>query len=269
VALAYRLTAYFDESGTHSGAELSVMAGFMGDARQWRKFEKRASKLFDRFRVDIFHFTDLRDSDDDFRGWTVDRKIEFIDEFHHVINGTLQCGFAAVLRNEDYEYYLGLPWPRKARKDSRYGLLFRACMASAIDAAISVPHWVGREPRLNVVIESGHKNAPDTVRLYNFFKARLGAKSEKALAGLTFEAKEGCLPLAAADLLASTVYGQESGGKPIGQPKKPLKSDQSYPGNLYRIPLVRDTLLSLYEQGLAFAAERDSAHRSESPDPPS
>ena len=32
-------TAYFDESGTHAGAELTGMAGFLGDRRQWQKFE--------------------------------------------------------------------------------------------------------------------------------------------------------------------------------------------------------------------------------------
>ena len=48
------LTGYFDESGTHAGSELTLMAGFVGDARQWRKFEKRAGKLFGRFRVRYF-----------------------------------------------------------------------------------------------------------------------------------------------------------------------------------------------------------------------
>jgi hypothetical protein len=36
-ALFMIFTAYFDESGTHAGAELSAMAGFVGDERQWRK----------------------------------------------------------------------------------------------------------------------------------------------------------------------------------------------------------------------------------------
>src|SRR5262249_32781867 len=35
-------TAYFDESGTHAGAELTGMAGFLGDRRQWQKFESGA-----------------------------------------------------------------------------------------------------------------------------------------------------------------------------------------------------------------------------------
>jgi hypothetical protein len=63
-------TAYLDESGTHAGAELSAMAGFVGDARQWRKFEKRAGKLFKRFRVDVFHTIDVRRTDKDFEGWS-------------------------------------------------------------------------------------------------------------------------------------------------------------------------------------------------------
>jgi hypothetical protein len=69
-------TAYFDESGTHAGAEVSAMAGFVADKRQWWKFKKRADKLFKRFHVDIFHTIDVRRTDKDFAGWTVDRKLE-------------------------------------------------------------------------------------------------------------------------------------------------------------------------------------------------
>lgn len=110
------LTAYFDESGTHGGSALSVMAGFIGDARQWRKFKKRTSKLFMRFGVDIFHTIDLKRTDKDFEGWKVDRKIKFLDEFQHVINETLERGFASILRQADYDYYRNLYWPPKARK---------------------------------------------------------------------------------------------------------------------------------------------------------
>jgi hypothetical protein len=69
------LTSYLDESGTHGG-DLTVMAGFLGDARQWRKFEKRTTKLFARFRVDIFHTIDVRRTDKDFGGWTVNRRYQ-------------------------------------------------------------------------------------------------------------------------------------------------------------------------------------------------
>jgi hypothetical protein len=169
------LTSYLDESGTHGG-DVTIMAGFLADARQWRKFEKRTTKLFSRFRVDIFHTIDVRRTDKDFEGWTVDRKIEFLDEFQHITNETTEMGYAAILLEKDYRDYLSLPWPNKARKDARYTLLFRACMADALDGVLSIDRLRKRsEPRLNVVLESGHPNSGDVIRLYDFFKKRLGA----------------------------------------------------------------------------------------------
>jgi hypothetical protein len=101
----------------------------------------------------------------------VDRKIQFLGEFHHIINETIELGYAPILREEDYKYYLLLPWSKKARKDARYTLLFRACMADAIDGVLSVGRLSrGSEPRLNVVLESGHKNAGDVIRLHDFFQ---------------------------------------------------------------------------------------------------
>ncbi|MFZ1920859.1 MAG: DUF3800 domain-containing protein [Xanthobacteraceae bacterium] len=267
IALAHRweperrfmiLTSYLDESGTHGG-DVTVMAGFLADARQWRKFEKRTNKLFARFRVDIFHTIDVKRTDKDFDGWTVDRKIEFLDEFHHIINETTELGYAAILLEKDYRYYLSLPWPKKARKDSRYTLLFRACMADTIDGILSIDRLkYNNEHKLNTVLESGHPNAPDALRLYNFFKDRLGGVTNRSMAGLTFEKKGDCLPLAAADLFAYSVHGLETGAKPIGFSRKPLKSEKSYPGHLHRLPLTQDVLLGLHEQAVEIATGRFS-----------
>jgi len=242
-------TAYFDESGTHDSAEISALAGFVGDARQWRKFEKRAGKLFDRFRVDVFHTIDVRRTDKDFEGWKVDRKIEFLDEFQHIINGTLESGVSSFIRRDDYKYYLGLNWPKGTRRDSKYGILFRGCLSQIIDTIGHIPQT--REPRLHIVLEDGHKNAEDAVRIYNWAQGRLG--QSRALAGPTFANKTNCLPLAAADLFAYTAWGAEVGQKSIGTPKKPTKSQASYRGNMFHVRLNRDSLDSLHEQAIVFA----------------
>lgn len=249
------LTGYFDESGTHAGSSLALMAGFMGDARQWRKFEKRTSKLFKRFRVDIFHSIDVKRGDKDFEGWSVNRKIEFFDEFQHIVNETLERGFASIIKTEDYDYYSNLKWPRGTRKDSLYGLLFRASLSSIVDGALTVERWMhGTGPTLHIVLESGHRNAPDAVRLYDFFQKKFSVQS-KALAGLTFKSKEGCLPLAAADLFAYSAYREEVGGKPIGVPMKPTKADRSYRGNAFRIVIERETLDALHRQTIMMSRE--------------
>jgi Protein of unknown function (DUF3800) len=243
------LTAYFDESGTHAGAKISAMAGFVGDIRQWRKFEKRANKLFKRFRVDVFHTIDVRHSDKEFDGWTVDRKIEFLDEFQHVINGTLESGVASFIKADDYSYYEALSWPPGTRRDTKYGLLFRACLSQIIDTIAHMP--IGTEPRLRVVLEDGHRNAKDALRIYNFVANRIG--QTRVLAGLTYDNKKTSLPIAAADLFAYTAWGKEVGQKPLGTPKTAIKSDASYQGNFFRVLLNRDSLDSLHEQAIMFA----------------
>ena len=88
------------------------------------------------------------------------------------------------------------------------------------DAISRIPNT--REPKLNIVLESGHPNAPDAVRLYNWSKDRIG--QSRALAGMTFAKKGDSLPLAAADLFAYTALGLEIGQKPIGVPRKPTKA---------------------------------------------
>jgi hypothetical protein len=257
------LTAYFDESGTHGGATASAMAGFVGDARKWRKFEKRVGKLFTRFHVDVFHAIDVRRTDKAFKGWTVDRKIDFLDEFQHIINETLESGVCAVIRDEDYKYYCDLSWPKGTRRDSKYALLFRACLAQQIDYIMQVP--LGKEPRLHIVLEDGHRNAEDVVRIYNWAQGRIG--QSRALAGLTFTNKKTCLPLAAADLFAYSAWGIEVGQKPLGVPKKPPKSEASYRNNMFRVPLVRDSLNSLHEQAIILAKEQRSRASAETVDP--
>jgi len=257
------LTAYFDESGTHKASPLSLMAGFIADARQWRKFEKRAAKLFRRYGVNVFHAIDLRRGDKDFRGWSVDNKITFMDEFQHIGNETLEVGFCSILRQDDYAaFYANKARAKKVIQDSKYGILFRASLASAIDAVLSVSRWSeGQPPRLYVVLESGHANSGDAVRLYEFFRSKLNDYQQGALSGIAFKSKSECLPLAIADLFAYNAYNKETGGKPIGIPKHAVKSDISFRSNLYRIPIEKETLEALYGQSVSEHREKHKAQR--------
>lgn len=251
-------TAYFDESGTHSGSNLSVMAGFVGNSRQWRKFQKRVGKLFGRYGVDVFHSVDLRRTDKDFRGWPVDHKLKFLDEFLHIINETLERGVTVFIRDDDYRYYRNLSWPKGTRRDSKYGLLFRGCLSHMIDVVGNIQNVF--EPRLHVVLERGHTNAQDAVRIYDWAVERIGPS--RALAELSFGSKKDSLPLAAADMFAYGSWSAKVGSKPLGLPKGPAKSDLSYRGNLFRVELNRDSLDVLYDQAITHARRSFSGERS-------
>jgi hypothetical protein len=252
-------TGYLDESGTHSEAKISAMGGFVATARQWRKYEKRTEKLFKRYGVQVFHAIDVRRGDGDFKGWSVDRKIIFLDEFQHIINDTLESGVVAFIRDEDYKYYSGLYWPKKTRRDSKYTIMFRACLSQMVDVVGHIPQTI--EPRLHIVLEDGHNNAEDAVRNYNWVRDKLSGDSSRILAGLTFGNKTNCLPLAASDNFSYTAWGEKVGQKPLGIPRKPTKSADSYRGNAFWIDLNRDSLDGLHEQAIRIAQQRISFGR--------
>jgi hypothetical protein len=107
-----------------------------------------------------------------------------------------------VIHREDYDYYCGLTWPKGTRKDSEYGVLFRACLSQTIDTVGHLP--VMQELGTTVVLEDGHNNRDDAVRIYNWAAGRIG--QHRALSGLCV-ADKSCLPLAAADLFAYSAWG--------------------------------------------------------------
>jgi hypothetical protein len=56
------ITAHFDESGSHTGAPVTAMAGYVADERQWQRFNARVAELFAQFGVSEFHSVDPRHS---------------------------------------------------------------------------------------------------------------------------------------------------------------------------------------------------------------
>jgi hypothetical protein len=166
------------------------------------------------------------------------------------MNEILEIGIAAFISEEDYKYYLGLNWPRKTRWDSKYTIMFRACLAHSVDIVGHIPNL--KEPILHVVIERGHDNLEDARRSYNWVRDRLPSANQRALAGLTFGDKSD-LPLAAADNFAYAAWGDKVGQKKIGVLKRPSKADASYRGNAVWVDLNRDTLDSLHEQAIQIA----------------
>jgi hypothetical protein len=235
------LTAYFDESGTHGGSDTCIMAGFVGSVAQWRKYEKRVGKLFRRSRVDVFHAIDVRRGDKDFKGWTVDRKVKFLDEFYHIINETVELGVISILKEADYKYYLELFRPRKAKAASRYAILFRSCLAALIERSSQKEDWTKNIHKLGIVVEDGCVNVNDAVRLHKEFSVR-NESYKKMMPTITFASKQGCLPIASVDLYAYSVYGMETGQKPVGTLKSTSKADSSYRGNIWHNPVRRDIL---------------------------
>ena len=77
------------------------------------------------------------------------------------------------------------------------------------------------------MLEDGHANAGDALRLYKLFQEKFQHEQSGPLNGLRFVSKADCLALAAADLSAHVTYQVEIGNTILGVPKKPMKSEAS------------------------------------------
>jgi hypothetical protein len=244
-----------DESGTH-GSKTMLMAGFAGDVQQWRKFEKKAVRLFAKYGIEVFHAKEWRDGDGDFKGWTVDRKISFLDRFGEIANGTLMVGCHAVLKMADYhEFYVkNLDKPREPI-NTAYGVCFRAVLAFLSQVAAKAN--TDKEPaRLDVVLERGHKNAGDALRIFELFKASLLPEWRHLLGTMTLATKNDCLPLAAPDAIALGQWRVEEGYARTMRARGRLRSEANYKNNHFRIGVEKDALLALRRELLPKGAQR-------------
>jgi hypothetical protein len=63
------LTVCLDESGTHADSPISVMAGYVGTAAQWKHVEADWAALIAKAGVRHIHAVDLFRRTKQFRGW--------------------------------------------------------------------------------------------------------------------------------------------------------------------------------------------------------
>jgi hypothetical protein len=138
-------------------------------------------------------------------------------------------GVTVHLERERYlNEYRTPPIPRKMALDSQYGVCFRACVRQLLEII-----WRdAKRHRLDIVIEDGHQNVGDCVRIFKDLKRRLRMRRgvDDLLGEIAIAQKQHSAPLMVADFLASSYsmirasaqsggldYAQEAPEPPKGQ----------------------------------------------------
>jgi hypothetical protein len=204
------LTAYLDESGTHGESPHTVMGGMLANAQQWERFEQKFRQIKKRHKFRIFHTKKFKRRDGDFKGWSIEQCLALIADLAPITATAFTEGVTFLLDNDAYdaEYKSG-EQPRKLRLDSKYGLCFRNCLYFfGLEGVKRMHHR--RYPTLNFVLESGHKNFGDALRIFNEVKAELKANGCDMLGMITPADKDECDPLMMADFLAHTAFTRGS-----------------------------------------------------------
>jgi hypothetical protein len=192
-------TAYFDESNTHGPAPDMIMAAFMGTARGWGLLLRRAREFQRIYGFDVFHATDLKHRSGKFRGWSVPKSSRLVGDLASAIRDHLTEGVTITLPYALYrDVYRAPPVPKGMRLDTQYGLCFRACLWRLMQVATGDK----KKNKLNVVIEGGHKNVGDVIRVFDEMKAEYDRLGFPVLETITIAKKADCLPLMIADFQA-------------------------------------------------------------------
>jgi hypothetical protein len=196
------ITAYLDEGHTHDASPVTIVGGAMASAGQWEAFEKAYRPLKEQYGFTVFHTRKFKRKTGEFAGWSNEKCLSLVDDLYRVTKTAFMESAVTVLDNAAYdaEYKLG-DKPRKMRLDTKYGLCVKNCILHFVSEAARRKHRQ-RLPKLHCVLESGHKNAGDAMRIFGEIKTDLQGSGWDVLGDLTFADKEDCDPLMAGDFLA-------------------------------------------------------------------
>jgi hypothetical protein len=193
------VTAYYDESGTHAGSPATVLAGFVGETNDWVDFEIEWNKVLKAFGLTHVHAKQLYHRQGQHKNWSW-AKVEELQAAMLYLLQERKHMFASktVLREDEYKmfYYGGGPEKRE-RLDTRYGLCFRSLL-----------YFVPQMQRLsgahsiNFVLEAGHKNAGDALRIYKEVRQDKNLPWRDILGSFSVGQKQDSAALQAADFLA-------------------------------------------------------------------
>ena len=200
------VTTYIDEAGTHGDAPHMIMGALVGRLGQWADFDKKWRKMLRRNGIEYFHSKKLKHSNGPFKGWGRAQKMTLITTASDIQQKTTLFGVSVKLRQSDYDqHYRSGERPKKLPLDTMYGLGFRYLAAFIMDTAEQ--SLMRKDLEFDFIIESGHKNAGDALRVFKQMKYDLTRSSE--MKSLIFRDKKSLYGLQGADLFSHTAYLME------------------------------------------------------------
>lgn len=196
------LTAYYDESGTHAGSPATVLAGFVGSTNDLVEFEIEWSKVLRKHNLTYPRAKHLFHRQGQHKRWADEQAEHLWNDLMYVFQERKDI-FASktILREDDYKmFYVMDGASRKERLDTRYALCLRAFLHFLPEMA-----KIGGST-INFILEAGHKNAGDALRVFNEMKADKNLQGRHNMGFLSFGTKPDSPALQAADLLAYMSY---------------------------------------------------------------
>jgi hypothetical protein len=256
------VVTYIDEAGTHGPAPHMVMGALVGRLGQWSYFDKKWRKMLRRNRIAYFHSKEWKHKQGPFKGWKDDKRAALIERASDIQRDTTLFGLTVKIQQEDYiRNYKSGDRPKKVPLDSMYGLCFRHVVVFVVDTLAKSLNR--NDIEVSFVLEAGHKNAGDAVRIFDQMKNDKSGRPV-ALGTLALEGKKKFYGLQGADLVSHTFYLAERANEndmdltpvpesgTLGDAEKALKRK----GPIFRNVLGPEQLKHIKESKFAYERAR-------------
>lgn len=244
---------YIDESGTH-GSPYIVMGGYVATLEQWAEFEAAWPQFLAKYRVKTFHSKDIRQGKGAFAKMPLPERREFIDQAEKLANYYLSFRFIMYLGLDEYREHYAKP-EKGVRRDSAYGMCFRGVTS---ELPRLVEKFIGQFDDLQLVLEGGHKNVGDVVRIHSEVAAAQPIIRRSRIGALTLGGKD-VFGLHVADAMAFAGFRDamenDAAWAKEGVPRSPF---QTRPVGNEPCPLV---MLKITPSTLQEFSERQSRHK--------
>lgn len=216
--MASLATVFLDESGTHSGSNAAVVAGYISNDTEWGEFIKEWGQILKSEGVEYFHMTDFESRYGQFDGWTEERKRTFLNKLLNVINQHAFVGVGTIITKQSFD---SLSEPSQCLCENMYGLAAMFCWWELGRILVKADAW------MNLVMGRGAKGF-DAINLIYQEDSRFREWNEgtRIRALSTADMRE-FLPLQAADMLAYELWKEwnrrsDKSGRDIRYPLKQL-----------------------------------------------
>jgi Protein of unknown function (DUF3800) len=209
-----QFTAFIDESGTHDGSKLTVMAALVGRAEDWEVFEAAWRAILLRDGLEYIHGKDLWQGTAQFKDkgkWPFERRYKLGEELCDLYSEKAAYGLVILLNNSEYDQFY-IAGDKKLRKhrhpiDSKYGICCRVCLSMV--ARIMQKYGSIGEDQVRLVFEGGHKNGGAAETILEEMYSLAPVLSQYLGPDITFAPKKNTPGVQAADLLAYPTFALE------------------------------------------------------------
>ncbi|MGO9338231.1 MAG: DUF3800 domain-containing protein [Terracidiphilus sp.] len=197
------MEAYFDETGTHGGAPVVCIAGYLFDSVAAIKFEalhaERVKPLLPTSARGIFHAASCFSRCDKFDSLTQTQSNDIFDAMIEVLDSTLIYGILTEIETAVYEAAIKRLGPQVRRM---VGSAYSIC---AIRCAENVSEWLAKRGiagDVHYFFEAGCQYAGEVAHFFKQIESTPELKSRFRFGGCSFVTKQDAPQLQAADLLA-------------------------------------------------------------------